>query len=126
MAVLRLPLCLFVGLLAGEAMFLGCSTTKDPSSKNVLFEQIEGAIQDIDVNVSSKYYSGDLGEDRLGPLMISFQKSVAGTPLEPDVDKLTKKLTEVSTLASKRPKIDVLRKSVKELCEAVAEVKKKL
>lgn len=100
--------------------------TANPNSNNVLFQQIEGAVQDIDMNVSGKYYSGELGDDRLGMALAAFQKSVAGTKLEPDVQKLAAKVTEVSTLASKRPKIDKLRASVKELVKAVEEVKAKM
>ena len=105
---------------------MGCGSVKDPNSRNVLFEQVEGAVEDINQNVSSKYYSGDLGDDRLGIAVSAFQKSVAGTELEADVNKLVSKVTEVSTLGSTRPKKDVLLKSVKELVDAVAEVKKKL
>ena len=104
----------------------GCSTVKDPNSRNVLFEQVEGAVEDINQNVSSKYYSGDLGDDRLGIVMSAFQKSVAGTELEADVNKLVSKFTEVSTLGSKRPKKDALLRAVKELVDAVADIKKKL
>jgi len=104
----------------------GCSTVKDPNSRNVLFEQVEGAVDDIYQNVSSKYYSGDLGDDRLGIAVTAFQKSVAGTELEADVNKLVSKVTEVSTLGSRRPKKDALIKAAKELVDAVAEVKKKL
>lgn len=106
---------------------MGCGPGgKDPGSKNILFQQIEGAVADIDMNVSGKYFSGDLGDDRLGMAVSAFQKSVAGTKLEEDVNKLAAKVTEVSTLASKRPKIDKLRASVKELVAAVEDVKKKL
>lgn len=106
---------------------IGCGPGgKDPGSKNLLFQQIEGAVTDIDMNVSGKHFSGDLGDDRLGMSVAAFQKSVAGTKLEEDVKKLASKVTEVSTLASKRPKIDKLRAAVKELVSAVEEVKKKL
>jgi hypothetical protein len=108
------------------AIVLGCSNTQNPTSNNVLFQQIEGAVEDIKMNVSSKYYSGDLGDDRLGMALATFEKSVAGTALEPEVKKLSSKVTEVSTLASKRPKIDKLRAAVQELSDAVAEFKKKL
>lgn len=106
--------------------FNGCGSTPDPGSNNILFQQIEGAVEDIKSNVSSKYYSGDLGDDRLGMALAAFEKSVAGTGLESEVKKLSSKVTEVSTLASKRPKIEKLRAAVQELSDAVAEVKKKL
>ena len=118
------PLCTCI-LLAIVAIN-GCSTVKDPNSRNVLFEQVEGAVEDIHQNVASKYYSGDLGDDRLGIAVSAFQKSVAGTELEADVNKLVSKVTEVSTLGSTRPKKEALLKSVKELVDAVADVKKKL
>lgn len=106
---------------------VGCGPgANDPGSNNALFQQIEGAVEDINMNVSGKYYSGDLGDDRLGMALNAFQKSVEGTKLEEDVKKLANKVTEVSTLASKRPKIDQLRAKVKELVDVVAEVKKKL
>ena len=114
--------CILFALVAMN----GCSTVKDPNSRNVLFEQVEGAVEDIHQNVASKYYSGDLGDDRLGIVMSAFQKSVAGTELEADVNKLVSKFTEVSTLGSKRPKKDALLKAVNELVDAVADVKKKL
>lgn len=122
----RKALVFIFAMFLGACGFIGCNAAKDPNSKQVLFEQIEGVIQDIEMNVSSKHYSGDLGEDRLGPLLTNFQQKVAGSSVEAEVDKLVKKLTEVSTLASKRPKIDALRKSVKELTDAMQEVKKKL
>ena len=105
---------------------LGCNGAPDPGSNNILFQQIEGAVEDIKMNVSSKYYSGDLGDDRLGMALAAFEKSVVGTALEAEVKKLSSKVTEVSTLASKRPKIDKLRTAVDELATAVAEFKKKL
>ncbi len=104
----------------------GCNGAPDPGSNNILFQQIEGAVEDIKTNVSSKYYSGDLGDDRLGMALAAFEKSVAGSSLEADVKKLSSKVTEVSTLASKRPKIDKLRSAVQELSDMVAEVKGKL
>jgi cell fate (sporulation/competence/biofilm development) regulator YlbF (YheA/YmcA/DUF963 family) len=58
--------------------------------------------------------------------MVDFQKSVKGTPLEADADKLARKITEVSTLASQRPTLAKLKTAVQELKDAVAEVKKKL
>ena len=118
------PLCTCI--LLAIAAVSGCSTVKDPNSRNVLFEQVEGAVEDIHQNVASKYYSGDLGDDRLGIAVSAFQKSVAGTELEADVNKLVSKVTEVSTLGSTRPKKDALLKAVKELVDAVADVKKKL
>ena len=118
----RLCNCILLGLVALN----GCRNVKNPNSRNVLFEQVEGAVDDIHQNVSSKYYSGDLGDDRLGIAVSAFQKSVAGTELEADVNKLVSKVTEVSTLGSRRPKKDALLKAVKELVDAVADVKKKL
>lgn len=118
--------CFRYCLLLTVVATTGCGSVKDPSSRIVLFEQVEGAVEDINLNVSSDFYSGDLGDDRLGISVSAFQKSVAGTALEADVNKLVSKVTEVSTLASKRPKKEVLRKSVQELVDAVAEVKKKL
>ena len=115
-----------VGCLVGLVAIVGCGSANDPGSSNVLFNQIEGGVQDMETNVASKFYSGDLGEDRLGPALTNFQKSVAGTPVAADVDKMIKKFTEVSTLGSKRPKKDVLLKAVKELSTMVAEIKKKL
>ncbi len=114
--------CFLLALVA----VIGCSNVKDPNSKNVLFEQVEGAVDDIHQNVASKYYSGDLGDDRLGIAVSAFQKSVAGTNIEADVNKLVSKVTEVSTLGSTRPKKDALLKAVKELVDEVAAVKKKL
>lgn len=118
-----LKTCWIAVLLLG---LTGCGGTPDPGSNNILFQQIEGAVEDIKSNVASKYYSGDLGDDRLGMALAAFEKSVAGTSIESDVKKLSTKVTEVSTLASKRPKIEKLRAAVQELSDAVAEVKKKL
>ena len=118
----RLAYLSFIFLFA-----VGCGLGgNEMGSKNVLFDQIEGAVADMNMSVSGKHFSGDLGDDRLGMAVASFQKSVAGTELEPVVKKLATKVTEVSTLASKRPKIDKLRAAVKELVTAVEEVKKQL
>lgn len=115
-------LLMFILLLAS-----GCgSGGEDIGSKNVLFQQIEGAVADIDMNVSGPHFTGDIGDDRLGMSVADFQKSVAGTELEEVTNKLAAKVTEVSTLASKRPKIDKLRAAVKELVKAVEDVKMKL
>lgn len=106
---------------------LGCgSAPEHPRSLEGSFVQIEGAVQDMHTNVFGGYYSGDLGDDRLGFAMVEFQKSVAGTPLEADAKRLAQKINEVSTLASKRPPIAKLRTAVKELEDIVADVKKKL
>ena len=107
---------------------VGCgrNAPEDPVSLKGSFVQIEGAVEDIHTNVSGRYYSGDLGDDRLGSAVARFQKSVAGTPLEPDAEKLARKVTEVSTLAGKRPPMAKLRTAVKELVDVVADVKKKL
>lgn len=115
---------LAIGLLGWVVS--GCGGTPDPGSNNILFQQIEGAVEDIKTNVSSKYYSGDLGDDRLGMALAAYEKSVAGTDLEAEVKKLSSKVTEVSTLAAKRPKIEKLRAAVQELADAVTEFKKKL
>ena len=116
--------------LAGVCLTLtivGCGAAPDDlRSRHGSFVQIEGAVQDMHTNVFGKYYSGDLGDDRLGFAMIEFQKSVKGTALEADAEKLARKINQVSTLASKRPPIAKLRTAVKELEDVVAEVKKKL
>jgi hypothetical protein len=105
----------------------GCgSAPDDPRTENGAFLIIEGTVEDMHTSVFGRYYSGDLGDDRLGPAVVRFQQSVKGTALEADADRLARKVTEVSTLASKRPSIDQLRKSVKELEDVVAEIKKKL
>lgn len=117
-------------LLAGVCLMgtlIGCeSGPQKPDSLQGSFVQIEGAVEDIHTNVFGNYYSGDLGDDQLGLAVASFQKSVAGTALEPDAERLARKVTEVSTLAGKRPPIAKLRTAVKELEDVVAEVKKKL
>ena len=105
----------------------GCGPgTNGIGSNNVLFQQIEGAVADIEMNVAGPHFSGDLGDDRLGMSVAAFQKSVAGTKLEEVTNKLAAKVTEVSTMASKRPKIDKLRAAVKELVKAVEDVKAQL
>jgi hypothetical protein len=109
------------------ATSIGCgSAPEDPRTLNGSFAQIEGTVQDMHTNVFGNHYSGDLGDDRLGLAMVEFQKSVAGTPLQADAEKLAKKINEVSTLASRRPPLAKLRTAVKELEDVVAEVKKKL
>lgn len=105
----------------------GCgSAPEHPQSQNGSFVQIEGAVEDMHTSVFGGHYSGDLGDDRLGFAMIEFLKSVKGTPLEADADKLARKITEVSTLASQRPPLAKLKTAVQELEDVVAEVKKKL
>src|SRR5262245_13173969 len=117
----------FLPSLCLALAIVGCeSAPDDPRTRRGSFTQVEGAVQDMHTNVFGKYYSGDLGDDRLGFAMVEFQKSVKGTPLEADADKLARKITEVSTLASKRPPIAKLRTAVKELEDVVADVKKKL
>ncbi len=75
---------------------------------------------------SEAHYSGTLGDDSLGPAVLAFQKSVKGTALEADAEKLAQKITEVTTLASKRPPLAKLRPAVQELKDVVAQIKKKL
>src|SRR5262245_6064659 len=85
---------------------IGCEKAPEaPGTLKGAFVQIEGTVEDMSTNVNGNYFSGDLGDDQLGFAVSSFQKSVAGTALEADADKLAKKVTEVSTLASKRPPI---------------------
>ena len=116
--------CLLSCLLA---VFAGCgSAPEDPRGLKGLFVQVEGAIQDIHANVSSKYYSGDLGDDRLGMAISRMLESVKGTELESYANELAKKITEVTTLASKRPPIAKLRTAVDELKTAMEVVKKKM
>jgi hypothetical protein len=117
----------FVASVCLAATIAGCGAPPhDLRSRDGSFAQVEGAVQDMHTNVFGKYYSGDLGDDRLGFAMVEFQKSVKGTALEADAERLARKITEVSTLASKRPPIAKLRTAVKELEDVVAEVKKKL
>jgi hypothetical protein len=84
----------------------GCNSAPEhPKSRSGAFVQIEGAVQDMHTSVFGGFYSGDLGDDRLGLAVVEFQKSVKGTSLEADADQLAKKITEVTTLASKRPPV---------------------
>jgi hypothetical protein len=105
----------------------GCGKPpNDPSTLNGAFSQIENTVDDMHTNVFGPKYSGDLGSDPLGFSVTSFQKSVKGTPLEADADRLAKKVYEVDTLAYKRPPIAKLRTAVQELKDVVADIKKKL
>ena len=114
------------GLCVGM-LLAGCGVAPEhPQSTSGSFVIIEGAVQDMHTSVFGGHYSGDLGNDQLGWATVEFQKSVKGTPLEADADKLAKKITEVSTLASQRPPLPKLQAAVKELEGVVAEVKKKL
>ena len=109
------------------ALLIGCGSPPDNTrSVKGSFSQIEGAVGDMHTNVFGGRYSGDLGSDQLGFAMVEFQKSVKGTPLEADGQRLAQKITEVTTLGSQRPPIARLRTAVKELEDVVADVKKKL
>ncbi|HZN36613.1 MAG TPA: hypothetical protein VFB80_22440 [Pirellulaceae bacterium] len=108
-------------------IIVGCGSPPDNTrSLGGSFAQIEGAVGDMHANVFGGRYSGDLGNDQLGFAMVEFQKSVKGTALEADGERLARKITEVTTLGSQRPPIAKLRTAVKELEDMVADIKKKL
>ncbi len=114
-------------LLSVLALCAACSRApEDPRGLQGVFVQVEGAIEDMHMNVNSKHYSGDLGDDRLGMAMSTMLDNVKGTDLETDAKNLATKITEVTTLASKRPPIAKLRSAVNELKTAMEDVKKKV
>jgi len=124
---MRRPLALACLGFGCFAIVAGCgSAPEHPQSQNGSFVIIEGTVEDMHTSIFGGNYSGDLGDDRLGWATVEFQKSVKGTPLEADADKLARKITEVSTLASQRPPLAKLKTAVQELEAVVAEVKKKL
>jgi hypothetical protein len=105
----------------------GCGSPPDNTrTAHGSFSQIEGAVGDMHTNVFGGRYSGELGGDQLGFAMVEFQKSVKGTALEADGERLARKVTEVTTLGSQRPPIAKLRTAVQELEVMVADIKKKL
>ncbi len=126
----RVPLAAaLLGLSLGLA---GCGqTVVTADSKQGSFNIIEGSVNDICDRILDPNYkprgARDLGSDsdRMGMAMLSFSKSVEGTPAADEAKGLSNDMVELEKMVAARAPIEKQRAAAKALKERLAAAKAK-